>query len=482
MEECYNWWKTVCLMLIITTLLLALGGLIFDVLTPFGTGEWGIYLIPLLLSPRARQPAYPLWFAGLCTVCVVVGGVWSPPGVELEWAWLSRGIGVVVFWLTAGLLMQRRQAERALQIQEQRWRAILDHSPLGIFVKDPAGRYVEFSRQCEIITNQSRAKALGNTDHDIFSPTVAAELVGKDHAVVETGQASQYPLKLVGEGGERAHSVLKFPLFDSQGRCNAICGIVADVTEVKRVERQLQENQEVIAVSNRRLQSLSRRLLELQEAERRHIARELHDEIGQALTALKINLQALQRWEEPDTVASRLLDSVNIVDRTLRQVRNLSLDLRPSMLDDFGLCAALRWYADQQAQRAGLQVHFVAPTLDGRLEPTLETACFRVAQEALTNIVRHARAQRVRVELAEENGFLHLTVRDDGVGFDLLAVHKQLASGTSLGLLGMKERALLMGGRVELKSAPGQGTEVNGWFPMASAAPNGQHHLDLAAK
>jgi len=216
--------------------------------------------------------------------------------------------------------------------------------------------------------------------------------------------------------------------------------------------------------------------------ERRHIARELHDEIGQALTALKINLQAVQRFPETGLLEPRLLDSVNIVDRTLRQVRNLSLDLRPSMLDDFGLRAALRWYADQQAQRAGLQVQFIAAALEGRLNPTLETACFRVAQEALTNIVRHARARSVVVRLEEEAGFLHLTVRDDGIGFDLGAVHRQRASGASLGVLGMKERASLAGGRVEVRSRPGEGTEVHGWFPQAAFVTEPQTPLDLAVK
>jgi signal transduction histidine kinase len=244
--------------------------------------------------------------------------------------------------------------------------------------------------------------------------------------------------------------------------------LARQISERQQAELALQQSESVLKQATEQLQTLSRRLLELQETERRHIARELHDEIGQALTALKINLQAVQRLSDAASLAPRLLDSISIVDRTLRQVRNLSLDLRPSMLDDLGLCAALRWYTDQQAQRAGLRIKFVAAELDARLEPALKTACFRVAQEALTNIVRHAQASTVEVHLAVENDALHLAVRDDGVGFDPAALRKHSARASSLGLMGMEERASLMGGRIEVKSTPRYGTELHAWFPLVN--------------
>jgi PAS domain S-box-containing protein len=238
-----------------------------------------------------------------------------------------------------------------------------------------------------------------------------------------------------------------------------IMSIGMDITERKRSESMLKQAKE-------QLQRLSRRLLELQEAERRHLSRELHDEIGQALTALKINLQAVQRCSDSSTFIPRLEDSISIVDRTLRQVRNLALDLRPSLLDDLGLCAALRWYADQQEQRTGLRIQFKAYAPDARLESTLATACFRVAQEALTNVVRHAQAQAAWVELEEQDGFLCLRVRDDGLGFDQEVVRRQLAHGASMGLLGMEERVLFLGGQFDIESAPNRGTTVQARFPI----------------
>jgi signal transduction histidine kinase len=212
------------------------------------------------------------------------------------------------------------------------------------------------------------------------------------------------------------------------------------------------------------LQILSRQLLEAQENERRHLARELHDEVGQALTAVKINLQTAQRT--PDTLAAYLEDSISIVDRTLQQVRNLSLDLRPALLDDLGLVAALRWYVDRQAQRAGFIAQFAADPLEPRPHPDIETACFRVAQEALTNVIRHAQAQHIRVELRERNAELHLLMRDDGKGFDVRAAQERAAQGASTGLLGMQERVWLVGGQIDIESAPTWGTEIRVRFPL----------------
>jgi signal transduction histidine kinase/DNA-binding response OmpR family regulator len=221
---------------------------------------------------------------------------------------------------------------------------------------------------------------------------------------------------------------------------------------------------EQIRAGRERLRLLSGQLLRAQETERRSIARELHDEIGQALTALRINLQALQRGKAAD-LKPRLDESLSIVDRTLQQVRDLSLDLRPSMLDDLGLQAALRWYLDRVGQRAGLAVQFVAGAVDTPLPPELQTVCFRVAQEALTNVVRHARASKVRVEMRLAGAELELLVLDDGAGFDVRAAMARATRGGSLGLLGVRERVTLLGGRIALESSD-KGTEVRVWLPL----------------
>jgi PAS domain S-box-containing protein len=255
------------------------------------------------------------------------------------------------------------------------------------------------------------------------------------------------------------------PLRDPEGSMIGAVSCYQDITERKLAEEKLQE-------SNDNLQLLSRRLVESQETERRHIARELHDEVGQTLTVAEMNLQALVQSPGAAPFRGRLKESLQAVERVLEQVRDLSLNLRPSMLDDLGLEPALRWYIKRQAALAGLQAEFQAEAPEGRLDSVVETACFRVAQEALTNVVRHARARVVAVELRHQDGRLHLFVRDDGAGFDVAALREQAVLGASLGLLSMEERATLAGGGLECKSAPGQGTEIHAWFPLKWRTPN----------
>jgi signal transduction histidine kinase len=211
-------------------------------------------------------------------------------------------------------------------------------------------------------------------------------------------------------------------------------------------------------------------LVDAQEAERRHIARELHDEIGQTLTAVKINLQAMQRSADASTLASRLEESMGIIEQAIQQVRTLSLDLRPSLLDDLGLVATLRWYLDRQAKWAGFTTQFIAVPPQMRLPSNLETVCFRLVQEALTNVMRHAQAQLIRVELQQHETELQLLIHDDGVGFEVETTLERVAQGTGLGLLGMQERVLLLGGRIEIDSAPSYGTQIRVYLPLPSDA------------
>lgn len=236
-----------------------------------------------------------------------------------------------------------------------------------------------------------------------------------------------------------------------------------EITARKRAEKAL-------ADYPRRLKSLSGRLLEAQESERHRIARELHDEIGQSLTAIKIRLQSLQRRSK--TGLPEIVECIRIADQVLSQVHSLSLNLRPPQLDDLGLSAALRWHLDRQAQAAKLIPHFSADSLPGRLQPDLEIACFRVAQEALTNVIRHAHARQVWVKLRRRGAELHLTIQDDGRGFNNDAAHDRADQGEDMGLIGMRERAELAGGGLKLYSSRGRGTQVHLFFPLAYAAPN----------
>jgi signal transduction histidine kinase len=233
---------------------------------------------------------------------------------------------------------------------------------------------------------------------------------------------------------------------------------MAEALQLREVER---------LRAQRTLRQYAERLMEAQESERRRIARELHDEIGQALTAVKMNLQAAQRLTEEPVLLSYQQDCIDTVERTLHQVRSLSLDLLPSVLDDLGLEPALRWLAARLTRQTGLSIQLDVDSLDGRLRPDLELACFRVVQEALTNAVRHAQAEQVHVVLRRREGGVQVVVRDDGVGFDVQAAIERAARGGSLGLLGMRERVSLVGGQIDIVSTPGQGSEIRVQFPTS---------------
>lgn len=243
------------------------------------------------------------------------------------------------------------------------------------------------------------------------------------------------------------------------------------------VERELREaemrrarrhDEEALRHARQRLQALSNRMLEMQEAERRHIARELHDEIGQSLTAIKLSLEALA-LRSADETARRLAEEIaGVAGEVLDQVRRLSLDLRPPQLDDLGLRAALHWLVKRHTREPGLAIELEAPEDLPRLGAEVETACFRIAQEALTNVLRHAGATRVRIALEADNDLFSLVVDDDGRGFDVTAAQAKALQGISLGLVGMNERATLVGGEIHLASREGEGTRLCVRFPLAA--------------
>lgn len=210
------------------------------------------------------------------------------------------------------------------------------------------------------------------------------------------------------------------------------------------------------------LRALSVRLGETQETERQQLAAELHDRIGQNLTALGLNMTIIAQ-HLPESVApaarSRLEDSMDIVSETARRVRDVMAELRPPMLDDYGLLPALRWTGEQFFARTGVEVSIDGPESDLRMPSRLETTLFRIAQEALNNVAKHAKASQVRVFLEVIPDFTRLGIADDGVGFDPSSFHT-ISDGPHWGLLTMQERAASVGGRLLVSSAPGQGTLV----------------------
>jgi signal transduction histidine kinase len=207
-----------------------------------------------------------------------------------------------------------------------------------------------------------------------------------------------------------------------------------------------------------RLRGLSRRLVESQEAERRHLARELHDEIGQVLTGLKLTLDAENHGASPGNELAQ-----GLVRELMERVRNLSLDLHRGMLDDLGLVSTLVWYLDRYTAQTRIEVRFEHGLDSERLPPDVETAAYRIIQEALTNVARHAAVSEATVRLWKAAGRLYVQVQDEGAGFDPVAIGRQLVSS---GLVGMRERAALLGGELSIDAAVGEGARLTAEFPL----------------
>ena len=229
------------------------------------------------------------------------------------------------------------------------------------------------------------------------------------------------------------------------------------------LEQRVQERTVELAQANSALRRMSLQLVEVQEQERRALARELHDELGQVLTGLKMVVDRTLA-EATGPVRSRLNEALELINNLVGRVRSMSLELRPQMLDDLGLLVALDWHFKRFTQQTNIRVNFRRGEMPSRLPAMLETAIFRIAQEALTNVARHGRVTEVTVRLWVDSERTGLQVEDNGAGFDADAA---LASRSSTGLSGMKERAELLGGEFVLESTPGKGTRLTVELPLA---------------
>ena len=242
---------------------------------------------------------------------------------------------------------------------------------------------------------------------------------------------------------------------DAAGRPLRVYGTNVDITERKRAENALRD-------SGVQLQALSRRLVELQESERKELARELHDRVGQSLTALKINIDILQpalASQGNAEVLARVADSAALLESTMDTIENVMSELRPPMLDDHGLAAALDWHARNFSRRTGIAVAVRANEPAVRPAPQVEIALFRIAQEALNNVAKHARARRVEIALDHANGECVMSVQDDGIGFDGVEDASDKPK-PGLGMVTMRERAQAVGGHFEVQALPGRGTQL----------------------
>ncbi len=361
-------------------------------------------------------------------------------------------------------ISERKRAEESIRQSEEKWRLLVQTIPDYVALYDSQGRYEFINHYAE---GFSEKDVVGKYFEDFISPDSRKIFREAFEKARQKGITQYIEYTGAGDRGDMKYYDSYIVPVIERGKSEHLLALARDITERKRSE-------EALKVARNRLERLSHRLLETQETERRNIARELHDEIGQILTAMKIDLQVVRRNQLPGKLAERLDESIKMLNTCLQRVRDLSLDLRPAVLDDLGLEAALSWQLERFRQRAGFDGHLTTRDIPNRLKPELEIACFRIAQEAMTNITKHAKAKSVKIDVDIRGGELILSIKDDGIGFDAGRALADAARGKSFGVLGMQERVALLGGQLEINSANGKGTVVAVRLPLRPLVPNDQ--------
>ncbi len=352
-------------------------------------------------------------------------------------------------------ITERKRTEEALRESEERYRALFQLSAEGIIAAD-----IETKGLTHV--NPGICRMLGYTEAELnrmtvldIHPKASLEHVISEFEAQARGEkvlASEIPC--LRKDGTTIYADIKSTKILLDGRdCNV--GFFTDITERKRAERALQE-------SESQLRALGGRLSELEEIQRKELARELHDRVGQNLTALGINLNLVRSSIQDEAEAeqrARLDDALRLVEDTAKDIRDVMAELRPPVLDDYGLIAALRWYCRQFSERTGIAAMVQGDESMARVSMAVETSLFRIAQEGLTNVAKHAQASQVTVMLERVSEGVRLAIVDDGVGFDPESV-RWTVEQPRWGLLAIRERAAAVGGQLHVKSEPGQGTEV----------------------
>lgn len=283
--------------------------------------------------------------------------------------------------------------------------------------------------------------------------TAAAERISKGQLAEPIPPLDDDEVGLLGRALERMRATLEDSIALLESR------VAERTADLARVNQELRAREDAV-------RQLLGKIIGAQEDERRRVARELHDETTQSLTTLAMRIQTAAAAAPPGEQRDHLEAAAVLAERTLDGVHRLIVDLRPAVLDDLGLKSAILWYAEKHLEPLGIAVRCEFSDLDGRLPAQLETAVFRVVQEALTNVARHAQASSVLIQAARRHGRLTLEIEDDGTGFDPAARAAPTPDGSGWGLLGMRERVEMLGGELRIDSAPREGTHLALWVPL----------------
>jgi two-component system, NarL family, sensor histidine kinase UhpB len=382
----------------------------------------------------------------------------SPMWIDTRLVPIRDAAGAVV--AVVGLVRdvtERRAAQRELELREAFLRGMLDNFPHMVWFKDVQGKFLIVNQAFADATGRAHPSELaGLTDFDVWPHELAAGYVADDQEVMRTGQQKQVEEQIRVKGELRWTETFKSPVVDADGKVIGTTGLGHDITERRRLQEEQRQSRE-------QLRALAAHVESVREQERLRIAREIHDELGQSLTCMGMDLAFLDKQIDPanqDAVA-RVAALVELVKDTIRCVRRISSELRPSILDDLGLGAAIEWLAHDVEAHTAMKCTVEVPE-DLSLPFEVATPLFRICQEALTNVTRHAQATEVTIRLEVEDGQLCFVVRDNGRGI----TDEEIRRHGSLGLLGMKERVALLGGTLEVEGRTGEGTILTVRMPV----------------
>jgi PAS domain S-box-containing protein len=352
-------------------------------------------------------------------------------------------------------ITDRKLAEDALKASEARLQAILDNAPAVIFLKDNQGRYITLNRRYIELFHVNPDDFVGKTDAELFPAEVAAKFRVNDELVRKAAKPLTFEEVAPHDDGPHTYIAVKFPVKDAQGSVVAIGGVATDISDLKLTTEALKSERQLL-----------RNLINVQENEKRFICYEIHDGLIQHVAGVLMKLEGNLESLAATDAAPVMREAIMELRKAMAEGRRVIRGVRPTVLDDAGISAAIEDLIDH-SDDASVKVEFVQGSGIDHLPMPLETAIYRVAQEALTNAKKHSGSDRVRIELRRINGHVHLEVRDFGEGFREAEAHK----GT-FGLIGMKERVRLLGGTCSIESSPDAGTRVSITLPIGDEEVN----------
>lgn len=358
-------------------------------------------------------------------------------------------------------ITERKKVEEALRESEARFASFMRHLPGIAVMRDFKGRYLYANETWERVQHRPRRDWEGKSIAEVWPPETAVNFINSDQQVITQGKPLQTIEAIPQEDGIHDWLVNKFPILDKDGQPNLIGAVGIDITLRRRAEEALRE-------SERRLRFLTSQLLSAQERERKRISMELHDELGQSLAVLKLQIRAIERalGDDQQDLKAGCRELLQYLDGVIDDVRRLSRDLSPTILEDLGLQSALKYLIDGVSKHYTISHSFEVENLDQLFPAEAQIIIYRIFQECLTNISKHAGATEVSIVVREDNGLIFLVLEDNGAGFDPAQVSARRATGRGLGLAALYERTRMLGGTLKIRTQPGSGTRVTCVIPI----------------